>query len=500
GVGAGDKVGFFLYNGPEYIEATFGSFKVRAVPVNVNYRYTESELAYLLKNSDSSAVVVSAELAERLAAVLPGLDEVRLVVQVGGELDPSLAATEFGGEVVVYEDALRTAAPAPRIERRGDDLWFLYTGGTTGMPKGVMWPHSSLLGVGSAHFKGAKQEMPTDLPGFARTVRAIHDGGLAGRLLAAAPLMHGTSSMASWGALSAGGAVVTLESRSLDAAELLDAVARHRVTNLTIVGDAFAKPIIAELEAAEAKGAPYDLSSLTMITSSGVIWSQPVKDALLARADVVLADLLGSSEGTGFATSVAKRGRAAPTARFRLGEFSKVFTEDGVEVEPGSGERGLLAVGGPIPIGYYKDPEKTDTVFKTFGGQVWSVPGDWATVEADGTIQLLGRGSACINTAGEKVYPEEVEETLKLHPAVEDANVVGVPDEKWGNAVTAVIGLRDGASVTADELIAHCRETLAGYKCPKHVVMVDRVLRGPNGKADYRWAASIADAAPTASS
>ena len=222
------------------------------------------------------------------------------------------------------------------------------------------------------------------------------------------------------------------------------------------------------------------------------MWSQPVKDSLLAHLDVVLADLVGSSEGVGAANSVAKRGRSVNTARFRLGEHSKVFTEDGREVTPGSGEQGLLAIGGPLPIGYYKDPAKTAETFRTFGGAVWSVPGDWATVEVDGTIRLLGRGSVCINTAGEKVYPEEVEETLKLHPSVADANVVGVPDEKWGQAVTAIVGLRDDTSVEPPELIAHCRQTLAGYKCPKHVLFVDRVRRGPNGKADYRWATSVA--------
>jgi fatty-acyl-CoA synthase len=304
--------------------------------------------------------------------------------------------------------------------------------------------------------------------------------------------MHGTSAIASWGVLNTGGSIATLTSRHLDAAELLDVVERVGVTNLTIVGDAFAKPIVAALEADEAAGRVRDLSSLQIIVSSGVMWSQPVKDALLERLDVALADLVGSSEGVGAANSVAKRGRSIGTAAFRLGRDSRVFTEDGREVEPGSGEPGLIAIGGPIPIGYYKDPDKSAATFRTFAGRTWSVPGDWATVEADGTIRLLGRGSVCINTAGEKVYPEEVEETLKLHPAVVDANVVGVPDETWGSAVTAVVQLADGATVGEDELRAHCRGTLAGYKCPKHVVVVERVLRGPNGKADYRWATGIA--------
>jgi fatty-acyl-CoA synthase len=485
GVQPGDKVAFFLYNGPEYIEATFACFKARAIPVNVNYRYTEHELHYLLDNSDAVVVIVSTELVARLEHVLADLPDIRLVVQVG---DGPLA-----DGAVAYEDTLAAADPAPRIERSGEDLWFLYTGGTTGMPKGVMWPHRSLLGTAVTTFRGVRVDPPTTLEGYAETAIRLRDDGNASRLLAAAPLMHGTSAMASIGALCAGGAVITVGSRHLDADELLTAVERHRVTNLTIVGDAFAKPIVTALEAAEARGEPYDLSSLRMIVSSGVIWSQPVKDAILARADVALADLLGSSEGVGFANSVATRRRSASTAAFKLGEHANVFTEDGREVEPGSGEPGLLAVGGPIPVGYYKDPDKSAGTFRTFGGRVWSVPGDWATVEEDGTIRLLGRGSVCINTAGEKVYPEEVEETLKLHPAVSDANVVGVADEKWGQAVTAVVSLAPGHDVTADQLREHCRETLAGYKCPKAVVFVDRVMRGPNGKADYRWAATVAE-------
>jgi len=481
GIGPDSKVAHLLYNGPEYIEATFASFKCRSVPVNVNYRYTESELRYLLDNSDAEAVVVSSELAGRLDAVRGDLPGLRLVVQVGdGEL--------IGG-AVRYSDAIAAADPAPRIERSADDLWFLYTGGTTGMPKGVMWPHRSLWGINTPSFKGVGEPQPTTMDELVDTVRRVVTEGRTVRQLPAAPLMHGTSAISSWGVLSTGGSIVTLTSHSLDALELLDAVDHRRVTNLVIVGDAFAKPILAALDAEPTR---WDLSSLRMVISSGVMWSQPVKDALLAHVDVVLADLVGSSEAVGFANSVAKRGRSAATARFRLGENATVLTDDGVAVEPGSGEVGMLAVGGPIPIGYYKDPDKSAATFRTVGGVTWSIPGDHATVEADGTIRLMGRGSVCINTAGEKVFPEEVEETLKLHPAVLDANVVGVPDDKWGQAVTALVGMVDGAEVADAELVAHCKVTLAGYKCPKHIIVVDRIHRGPNGKADYRWAAAVA--------
>lgn len=491
-VGHDDKVALYLYNGPEYVESTFGCWKARAVPVNVNYRYTDHELRHLLDDSDAVAVVVDGSFVDTLARVLPDLPAVRLVLVVGDDHDPAIDRAGAAVAVAPYEDAIASATPAARIERSPEDLWFLYTGGTTGRPKGVMWPLGALYGTALPTFKGFGEPLPERAEDAAAAARRIHAEHEPIRLMPAAPLMHGTSAIAGWGALSAAGALVTLSSRRLDAAELLRAVERHRVTNLTIVGDAFAKPIVAELEAAEARGEPYDLSSLRMIVSSGVMWSQATKDALLARADILCADLLGSSEGTGFARSVATRSRRAPTARFRLGPDAAVFTPEGTAVAPGSGERGVLAVGGPIPIGYYKDPDKTAETFRTFDGRVWSVPGDWATVEADGTITLLGRGSVCINTAGEKVFPEEVEEALKTHPAVRDANVVGVPDPKWGQAVSAVVAFERGATATSDELVAHCRTTLAGYKCPKSIVVTDEIRRGPNGKADYRWAASVA--------
>lgn len=496
GLTTSSKVAIHLYNGPEYLEATFAAFKQRAVPVNVNYRYLEHELEYLYDNSDAEAVVFSAEFAERLDAVRGRLPKLTCFVCVGADDEHPLPAWADD-----YESVIATTAPAPRIDRSGDDLWFLYTGGTTGMPKGVMWPHRSLLGTTAATFSVVKVPVPTTEDEVVAAATAFHERGKAVRLLPAAPLMHGTSAITSLAVLSAGGSVVTLPSRSFDGDELCRAVQDHRVTQLTIVGDAFAKPMLVALERAAADGEPYDISSLKVIVSSGVMWSQETKDELLTWCHAVLADTLGSSEGVGFASSVARAGQPARTARFSLGEHAQVFDDDGVAVEPGSGDRGLLAVGGPIPIGYYKDEEKTAGTFRTFAGRVWSVPGDFATVELDGTIVLLGRGSACINTAGEKVYPEEVEETLKTHPEVLDANVVGLPDEKWGQSVTAVVSLVD-AGTAADEgaLIRYTKERLAGYKCPKRIVVVDRVERGPNGKPDYRWAASVAAAAADAAS
>ena len=495
GLGPDSKVAFYLYNCTEYLEATFGAFKARCVPVNVNYRYLESELRYLLENSDAEAVVVSAELADRLGAVLPDLPLVRTVLVVGADDEHPVPDWELPGGVLAYDDAVAAATPMPRIDRSQEDLWFLYTGGTTGMPKGVMWPHRSLIGTTAPTFRVIRAEVPTDPAGFAVAARTFHENGRAIRLLAAAPLMHGTSGIAANGVLLAGGCVTTLTGRSLDGDELCATIQARRITQLTIVGDAFAKPVLRALEAAADAGRPYDVSSVRMIVSSGVIWSRPVKDELLRWTDAILADLLGSSEGTGFGTSVTKKGASARTAAFTLGEHARVFTEDGIEVEPGSGTIGVLAVGGPIPIGYYKDTEKTAGTFREFGGRVWSVPGDFATVEADGTITLLGRGSVCINTAGEKVYPEEVEEALKLHPAVHDANVVGLPDERWGQSVTGVVALEPGIVGDDDllaDIIGSTKAHLAGYKCPKRLVVVDRIRRGPNGKADYKWATTTA--------
>jgi len=493
GVGPDSKVALYLYNCTEYPIATFAAFKRSAVPVNVNYRYLEAELEYLLDNSDAEAVVVSAELLDRLAEVIDRVPDVATVVAVGDASSvPPTVSSAFGDRLHWFEQVVADNHPAPRRQGEMSDLWFLYTGGTTGMPKGVMWPHSSILGAATPTFRLIGAEVPESPGEAADTAARFAELGKSVRMLAAAPLMHGTSGIPMLGVLSAGGCVVTLESRSLDAAELCESIQRDRVGQLNIVGDAFAKPIVAELDRAAAAGEPYDLSSLKAVVSSGTMWSKETKEAMLMHCDAALADLLGSSEGTGMAASISKRDKAAGTARFSLGENSTVLTDDGRTVEPGSGEQGVLAVGGPIPIGYYKDPEKTAATFREVDGRIWSIPGDHATVEADGTITLLGRGSACINTGGEKVYPEEVEEVLKLHGDVHDANVVGLPDERWGQRVCAVVSPDPDASTgrVPDEaaLRDHCREHLAGYKCPKSILVREHIQRGPNGKPDYAWA------------
>jgi fatty-acyl-CoA synthase len=304
--------------------------------------------------------------------------------------------------------------------------------------------------------------------------------------------MHGTGFMSSLQALCAGGTIVTLESRSFDAHELWRAVGHERVTQMAIVGDAFGKPMVRALEEAEEDNAPYDLSSLGLVISSGVMWTAEIKQALMARGAFICLDSLGSSEGVGFAQQISAPGAEATTAKFSIGAHTKVLTEDGREVAAGSDERGLLALGGPIPLGYYKDPEKSAATFRTFDGKRYSIPGDWAKVAADGTIELLGRGSVSINTGGEKVFPEEVEEAVKLHPAVVDAVVVGIPDERFGEVIAAVVALNEGEDATSEDIADSARGRLAGFKRPRHVFVVDAVPRGPNGKADYAWAKRIA--------
>ena len=511
GLGPGSKVGMYLHNGPEYLESTFAAFKISAVPVNINYRYRAEELAYLLENSDAEAVVVSSDLLATVQGVAADASKLRLVLVVDnavrdGSVSEGAAASGTPAEATDgtsyslfdFESVIADTAPARRrSDRSGDDLWFLYTGGTTGMPKGVMWPQQSLLTSWESGFARAKISLPATISEVVVALDAFEQQDMIQRLCPAAPLMHGTSAMTSMNAWTTGGCIVTLGNRSFDAQMLLRAVDDHDVTHLTIVGDAFAKPMLAALRAADAAASPFDLGSLALIYSSGTMWSQSTKDALLDHADLVLADLLGSSEGVGMAASVTSRRRRSKsgTGSFRLGEHAQVFTEDGRPVVPGSGEVGVLAVGGPIPVGYYKDPVKTAATFRTVMDRRWSIPGDHATVEADGTIRLLGRGSVCINTGGEKVFPEEVEEALKTHPGVHDANVVGVADEKWGQAVVAVFSPSDPASIPdAEALRTHVGAHLAGYKVPKRLICVDAVQRGPNGKADYRWARSVAEA------
>ncbi len=489
-VGHQTKVALYVYNANEYLETCFAAFKLRAVPVNVNYRYLADELHYLLDNADAEVLVYHGALAERVAAVRDRLPKLRLLIQVTTtEADrvPLLPGAHD------YETLRAAHAPLPRIERSADDLVFLYTGGTTGLPKGVMWRHADLFRVLSQSYQ-AIGEIPTTPAEAGDIARRMREMGVSGPCLAAAPLMHGMAWFTSMGRLMVGSTVVSLAGRSFDPHELWTLVQTHRVAMCVIVGDAFARPMVRALEEAESAGRPYDLSSLMVVVSGGVMWTPPFKQAFLDRGVPMLIDGLGSSEATGIGMMIATAGMSLETAKFQLNPTTKVFTEDGREVQPGSEEIGMVAVAADsgIPLGYYKDEAKTAQTFREIGGVRYSLPGDWARVEADGTITLLGRGSVCINTGGEKVFPEEVEEALKLHPAVDDCTVVGVPDDTWGERIVAVVALTGGQSASPTELIATARARLAAYKAPKQVVFVERILRSPAGKADYRWAKSVA--------
>ena len=480
GVGHQDKVAQYMYNCPEYSESTYASFKAGLVPVNTNYRYAEDELAYLWDNDDAVAVVFHGTFAERAAAVRGRVPRVRswLWVDDGSGPCPDWATP--------YEDAAKatTGRVVPPWGRSGDDLWFLYTGGTTGMPKGVMCRQDDVFSLLNAA-NPAPYPVEPDYDAVRARLRAQAEAGTPQFVgLPAAPLMHGTGAMTSFNFWSVGGAIVTLEGRHFDAVELLDAIQRERVNAVTIVGDAFAKPILRALEENPGR---WDLASLVMMISSGVMWSEPVKQGLLRHhPGMVLLDSFGSSEAVGMGQSVSSAAGATRTAKFALGPSARVLADDGREVAPGSGEVGRVAVVGRTPVGYYKDPDKTARTFPVIGGVRHSVPGDYATVEADGTITLLGRGSQVINTGGEKVYPEEVEEVLKEHPSLRDAAVVGVPDERFGEVVTAVVEPAPGASVDEAAVIAHVKGRLAAFKAPKRVLAVETIGRAPNGKVDYR--------------
>lgn len=481
GLGPNSKVGLYLYNGNEYLETQFGAFKGRHVPININYRYLDDELLYLLENSDAEALVFHTSLGERVARVMDKASKVRLWVEV-----------DDGGEsvegAIPFEELIAGNDPAPRITRSADDIYMLYTGGTTGMPKGVMYDIGGMLQgfIGYAFLFGENGIPEADeIPAL---TAKMWDEGSGQVSIPACPLMHGTGL---WlGAMvphCAGARVVMLTERSFDAHELWATAQQERAGQLVIVGDAFAKPMLRALEEAAEKGRPYDLSSVKLLISSGVMWTSEVKEQLLEHHEFMLIDAMGSSEGS-MGTQITTRGNIGQTARFTMNPTTKVFTEDAREVVPGSGEAGMVAAGGSVPLGYYKDEEKSRATFKTIDGVRYSFPGDWALVEADGSLMLLGRGSNCINTAGEKVYPEEVEEAVKQHPDVVDCLVVGIDDEKFGQRVTGVASLRPGANVEGEALREFTRGKLAAFKVPKQLFVVDRVHRAPNGKADYKWA------------
>ena len=480
-----DKVAQYLYNSPEYLESVFAAFKAGFAVVNTNYRYAADELVYLWDNADATAVVFHGTFADQCAAVRDRVPKVRswLWVDDGSGPCPDWATS--------YEDAA-LAGGDDNVEgpwgRTGDHLLLLYTGGTTGMPKGVMWRQDDLFGVLDAN---NKQRLPPEQDLDAVADRITKAGP---RNMPAAPLMHGTGLFNTLSNLMIGGSITTMEGRHVSAEEFLDDVQRYGINSTSIVGDAFAKPILRALDAEPDR---WDISTLRVIVSSGVMWSKESKEGLLRHNPrLIMVDSLGSSEAIGMATNTTTSESAGETAKFELSPTSRVVTDDGRDVVPGSGELGRVALRGRTPIGYYKDETKSAQTFVVIDGERYSIPGDYATVEADGTVTLLGRGSQCINTGGEKVYPEEVEECLKLHPSVADAAVVGVPDEKGGEAITALVEPHAGDEIDAAALIAHVKERLAAYKAPKRVVAVASVGRAANGKLDYKKLRSDAIEAP----
>jgi 3-oxocholest-4-en-26-oate---CoA ligase len=474
GVKQQDKVAHYLYNCPEYLESTFALFKVGLVPVNTNYRYTDDELAYLWDNADAVVVIFHGTFVERIEGLRDRVPGVRHWLWVDDGSGPCPGwATPYEERATVKTD--RVTAP---WGRSGDDLLMLYTGGTTGMPKGVMWRQDDLFVRINA---GNLLRVPEDggLDGIGKTIV-----GAGPRIVPACPLMHGTGSFTSIGSLNIGGCVVTLTNRRFDPAELLDTIDGESVNVVAIVGDAFAKPILAALDEHPGR---WKLSTLLAIISSGVMFSEETKRGLLGHhPTMMLIDAFSSSEALGMGASVSSANSTEHTAHFTLGPDVRVLDpESGKSVVPGSGEVGVLALGGRNPVGYYKDEQKSATTFKEIDGVRYSIPGDFATVDADGSIQLLGRGSVVINTGGEKVFPEEVEEALKTHPAVRDAVAVGIPDKRFGEVVAAVVELRPEATATPQELIDHVKGRLASFKAPKKIRFVTSVERSPAGKIDY---------------
>ncbi|TYR66489.1 acyl-CoA synthetase [Streptomyces parvus] len=480
GIRPGEHLGLHLYNGVEYLQTVLGALKARIVPVNVNYRYVEEELVYLYRDADLAALVFDGEFDERVVAAAPQAPGLRHLVRVG----PSAATAAPGPSAVPFTEAEASGSPdrgfAPRS---ADDQFIIYTGGTTGMPKGVMWRQEDLFfsGLGGGAPTGEPVKTPQEL------AERVAAGGDGITFFPTPPLMHGTSTLTAFIGFNFGQRVVV--HRKFVPAEVLRTIEKEKVTSVSLVGDAMLRPLIDCLKGA-LRGT--DCSSLFSVSSSGAIMSDSVRAEFQELVPtVMLLNNFGSSESGFNGTATADSG---PEKGFRVQVNARTAVVDPVTYEPvAPGEPGRIAQRGHVPLGYYNDPAKTADTFFRRGDERWVLLGDMATVDADGIVTVLGRGSQCINTGGEKVYPEEVEQALKSHADVYDALVAGVPDERWGNRVAAVVQLREGvAALTLEAVQAHCRTRLAGYKIPRALVLADRIQRSPSGKADYRWAKAVA--------
>ncbi|HUL28800.1 MAG TPA: acyl-CoA synthetase [Streptosporangiaceae bacterium] len=482
GVAAGDHVGLYAHNSIEAAETLIASCKLRAVAININYRYTENELQYMFADADLAALVCDQQFAARAAAASHAAYELRGMVVIEDGSGASLG----GG--TGYAAALAAASPARDFpSRSNDDVYIIYTGGTTGYPKGVMWRHEDIwrtLGGGIDFLTGAPLADEWE-----QSRKGLESAGLV--RLTAAPLIHGAAQVAMLAALFAGDTVVLPP--HFDACDVWRAVERHKVNLIFIVGDAMGRPLI---EAYRAGG--YDASSMLAISSSGALFSPVVKQAFAAALPgVVITDAIGSTEtgfaGIGMVTEGAEQ-RGGPTVT--PGPEVMVLDDQGGPAAPG--QIGRLARGGHVPLGYYKDPAKTAQMLAEVGGKRYAVPGDLARIEADGTVTLLGRGNTCVNSGGEKVFPEEVEGALKSHPDVFDALVIGVADERLGQRVAALVQPREGRTPELAAIEAHVRGQLAGYKVPRTLWLVEAISRGPAGKPDYGWAHRYAASHPAA--
>ena len=475
-----DHLGIYLHNSNEYLEAMVGSYKARVAPFNVNYRYVDDELIYLLNDADARALVYHARFAPNVARIRAELPNLDVLIQVADESGHALLPG-----AVDYEAALAESAPTrPALAWSGDDLYILYTGGTTGMPKGVLWRQEDI-------FFGALGGTPTMGPKFA-SVDAVVEAATQGTLRAcpAPPLMHGAAHWMAFMALHQGGTVIIQSHpERLDPDDIWSTIEREKVRFLVIVGDAFGRPLIDQLDKKT-----YDLSAFGILLSGGAILTPALKDAFLERIPhLMIIDGFGASETGGQGQQVSLGGGKASTGTFRMNEDTMVLREDlSAPLAPGSEETGWLARKGHVPLGYFKDAEKSAKTFPQIGDARWAVPGDHAKVAEDGTIVVLGRGSVSINSGGEKIYPEEVEKALKHHPSVYDAVVVGTPNPRFGQQVTAVVQTRAGETPAEDELAEFAAKHLARYKLPRAILFVDEMVRSPSGKADYRWAKKLA--------